>query len=45
LAEFFSVCIFVSEECGKIIRQVESSGDLKTVTKVEGPVTVADLRV
>jgi len=29
LAEFVSVLIFLSEECGKVIRQVESSGDLK----------------
>jgi hypothetical protein len=46
LAEFFSVCIYLSEECGKIIRQVADSGDLKTVAKgIENPVTVADVRV
>jgi len=30
VAEFLSVAIYLSEECGKIIRQVEDSGDLKT---------------
>ena len=46
VAEFLSVCIFLSEECGKIIREVEVSGDLKTQEKgLDGPVTVADLRV
>ena len=28
VAEFISVCIFLSEECGKIIREVEESGQL-----------------
>ena len=28
IAEFLSVCIFLSEECGKIIRRVEESGEL-----------------
>ena len=46
LAEFVSVLIYLSEECGKIIREVESSGDLKTVDKSNmTPVTMADLRV
>ena len=46
VAEFMSVCIYLAEECGKIIRQVEESGDLKTQEKgKDGPVTVADLRV
>ena len=46
VAEFLSVCIYLSEECGKVIRQVEESGDLKTQEKgKDGPVTVADLRV
>ena len=40
------MCIYLSEECGKIIRQVHESNDLKTVQKgVENPVTIADLRV
>ena len=30
VAEFLSVCVYLSEECGKVIRQVEESGDLKT---------------
>jgi len=33
VAEFLSVCVYLSEECGKIIRQVEESGDLKTQIK------------
>jgi 3'-phosphoadenosine 5'-phosphosulfate (PAPS) 3'-phosphatase len=46
LAEFMSVCIYLSEECGKIIRHVSESGDLKTIAKgVENPVTIADIRV
>ena len=28
LAEFLSVCIYLSEECGKVIRDVVNSGDL-----------------
>ena len=46
VAEFLSVCIYLSEECGKIIREVESSGDLKKCSKDNNsPVTMADLRV
>lgn len=47
VADFLSVAIYLSEECGKIIRQVEESGDLKTQTKnaVDGPVTIADIKV
>ena len=47
LAEFLSVLVFLSEECGKIIRQVESSGELKQVKEKndKSPVTNADLRV
>ena len=30
IAEFLSVLIYLTEECGKVIRQVEESGDLKT---------------
>lgn len=46
LAEFISVLIFLSEECGKIIREVEASGELKTLTKGDNsPVTIADLKV
>jgi len=46
LAEFVSVLVYLSEECGKIIREVESSGDLKKMDKADAsPVTMADLRV
>jgi 3'-phosphoadenosine 5'-phosphosulfate (PAPS) 3'-phosphatase len=46
VAEFISVLIYLAEESGKIIRQVEESGDLKTQEKgKDGPVTVADIRV
>ena len=46
VAEFLSVCIYLSEECGKIIREVHESSDLKTAAKgVNNPVTIADLRV
>lgn len=46
LAEFLSVLVFLSEECGKVIRQVESSGELKQMSKSDmSPVTNADLRV
>ena len=46
VAEFLSVCIFLSEKCGNIIREVHESNDLKTVAKgVENPVTIADLKV
>ena len=46
VAEFLSVCIYLSEESGKIIRQVEESGQHQTKSKgIENPVTVADLRV
>jgi hypothetical protein len=45
LAEFVSTGIFLAEECGKIIRKVNLSGELKTVNKLDqaGPVTLADL--
>ena len=44
--EFMSVSITLAEQCGKIIRQVHSSGDLKMQQKgQEGPVTIADLKV
>ena len=46
LAEFVSVLIYLSEESGKIIREIESSGDLKRCSKDDmSPVTMADLRV
>jgi 3'-phosphoadenosine 5'-phosphosulfate (PAPS) 3'-phosphatase len=46
VAEFISVLIYLAEESGKIIRQVEESGDLKTQEKgKDGPVTFADIRV
>ena len=46
VAEFISVLIYLAEESGKIIRQVEESGDLKTQEKgKDGPVTLADIRV
>ena len=41
-----SVCVYLSEKCGNIIREVNESNDLKTVAKgVENPVTIADLKV
>jgi len=41
-----SVCVFLSEKCGNIIREVHESNDLKTIAKgVENPVTIADLKV
>ena len=46
IAEFLSVLIFLSEECGKVIRRIESSGELEKITKVDdSPVTLADLQV
>eukprot|EP00347_Sterkiella_histriomuscorum_P016675 403352286 len=47
LAEFLSVCIYLAEESGKIIREVHKSGDIGTQNKDfdQGPVTIADLRV
>jgi|Transcript_7219 3'(2'), 5'-bisphosphate nucleotidase len=46
VAEFLSVCIFLGEECGKIIREVNESSDLKTASKgKDNPVTIADLKV
>jgi 3'-phosphoadenosine 5'-phosphosulfate (PAPS) 3'-phosphatase len=45
VAEFVSVLIFIAEECGKIIRQVQETG-FKALNKDDkSPVTVADLRV
>ena len=40
-----SVCVFLAEECGKIIRRVQLSGDLQATDKSgeAGPVTLADL--
>jgi hypothetical protein len=45
LADFVSVCVFLAEECGKIIRRVQLSGDLQATDKSgdAGPVTLADL--
>jgi len=47
VAEFLSVCIYLSEQCGKIIRDVEASGCLQIKTKEgdDSPVTVADVKV
>ena len=46
VAEFISVCIFLSEESGKVIREVEESGILKTMSKSDdSPVTIADIKV
>ena len=46
VSEFISVCIFLSEECGKVIREVEESGTLKTMSKDDSsPVTIADIKV
>ena len=40
------MCIFLSEECGKVIREVEESGVLKTMSKSDSsPVTIADIKV
>ena len=47
LAEFISVCIYLSEECGKIIREVHESGQKDTAEKADdqGPVTMADIKI
>ncbi|CDW83399.1 -bisphosphate nucleotidase 1 [Stylonychia lemnae] len=47
VAEFISVCIYLAEESGKIIRDVWKSGVLGKQEKSDdnGPVTIADLRV
>ena len=46
VAEFISVCIFLSEECGKVIRKVKDSGVLETMSKEDkSPVTIADITV
>ena len=46
IADFLSVCIYLSEECGKIIREVEESGEHQRKDKgVNNPVTIADIRV
>ena len=46
VAEFISVCIFLSEECGKVIRKVKDSGVLETMSKDDkSPVTIADITV
>lgn len=46
LAEFLSVCIYLSEECGKVIRDVAASGNLQTQSKgLDNPVTIADIKV
>jgi 3'(2'), 5'-bisphosphate nucleotidase len=45
-AEFLSVCCYLAQECGKIIRDVAESDDFKLKEKVDAsPVTIADLRV
>ena len=44
-AEFLSACIYLSQECGKIIREVALSENFKTKDKSGSPVTIADLRV
>ena len=46
VAEFISVCVFLSEECGKVIRSVEESGALQVMEKSDdSPVTIADITV
>jgi 3'-phosphoadenosine 5'-phosphosulfate (PAPS) 3'-phosphatase len=47
LAEFLSVLIYVSEECGKVIRKVKETGGHKVTASKddESPVTEADLIV
>jgi hypothetical protein len=43
LAEFLSVCVFLAEQSGRVIREVEQSHDLQTIDKGDaGPVTIAD---
>jgi 3'-phosphoadenosine 5'-phosphosulfate (PAPS) 3'-phosphatase len=40
------VCIFLAEESGKVIREVEESGVLQTMSKTDAsPVTIADIKV
>ena len=44
VAEFLSVCIYLSEECGKVIREVEKTEDLQTAHKGDNsPVTMAKM--
>ena len=46
VAEFLSVCIFLAEEGGKVIREVQESGVLETMSKSDSsPVTIADIKV
>jgi hypothetical protein len=47
VADFISVCVYLAEASGKIIRDVYNSGVYHKQEKDHGlgPVTVADLRV
>jgi len=44
VAELLSVIVYLAEKSGDIIREVEASGEKQTSMKVEGPVTIADIR-
>ena len=45
LADFVSVCVYLAEKAGEIIRDVHNTGKLDIETKDdESPVTIADLK-
>ena len=44
IAEFLSVCVYLSERAGDIIRDVHASGQKQENMKIDGPVTIADIR-
>jgi len=44
VAEFLSVLVYLAERSGDIIRDVEASGEKQISMKMEGPVTIADIR-
>jgi len=44
VAEFLSVCVYLAERSGDIIRDVEATGEKQISMKVDGPVTIADIR-
>jgi 3'(2'), 5'-bisphosphate nucleotidase len=47
VAEFISVCIYLAEKSGNIIREVHRSNDIGQQIKTadQSPVTIADLKV
>ena len=45
VAQFLSICIFLAEESGKIIRHVEQTGFEAVVKTDKSPVTLADITV